>query len=379
MKKILYVGPLKDISGYAEASRNYARALTRSGADVVVRPLVYDGGSIEFDAELATLYLKPASGVDVVVQHTTPNETERKDGVFNVNCISWETDRMPSEWVNKLNRMDLVIVSCEANVLAAKKSGVYVPVEYVPLCMNPPEVAAPYAVDGFESHFKILAVCQDSKKKGIDVLLKSFFAEFRKTDKVLLILKTYANTVSNKEYKEKLFFQVDKMKEALRMNDYAHVMLLPEVYSKAQMNRLYSTADLFCLPSRGEGWGLPYMEAMHRGTPVIATNWGGPTHFIDDSCGWLIPQNPSPCIDMPHPHSFMYTGSDMWAEPVTSKVMEAMRAAYNEWKIYKFSGNKHCKWSDRKRKCIEKMSEFSVEGVGKTLLSVIEKHYRAGV
>ena len=30
----------------------------------------------------------------------------------------------------------------------------------------------------------------------------------------------------------------------------------------------------------GEGWGLPTMEAMAMGLPVIVTNWGGSTEFI---------------------------------------------------------------------------------------------------
>ena len=34
------------------------------------------------------------------------------------------------------------------------------------------------------------------------------------------------------------------------------------------------------LPSRGEGWGRPHVEAMSLGLPVIATNWSGPTAFM---------------------------------------------------------------------------------------------------
>jgi hypothetical protein len=41
------------------------------------------------------------------------------------------------------------------------------------------------------------------------------------------------------------------------------------------MLRLYSTVDAFVLASHGEGWGLPYMEAMAMGLPCIATNWWG--------------------------------------------------------------------------------------------------------
>lgn len=35
------------------------------------------------------------------------------------------------------------------------------------------------------------------------------------------------------------------------------------------MPRLYKAADAFVLPSRGEGWGRPHVEAMSMALPVI--------------------------------------------------------------------------------------------------------------
>jgi phosphatidyl-myo-inositol alpha-mannosyltransferase len=41
--------------------------------------------------------------------------------------------------------------------------------------------------------------------------------------------------------------------------------------SDAKLSELYSRAWVFCLPSTYEGFGLPYVEAMSHGTPVVAS------------------------------------------------------------------------------------------------------------
>ena len=48
------------------------------------------------------------------------------------------------------------------------------------------------------------------------------------------------------------------------------------------------SADVLVLPSLFECGGAVILEAMAMGIPVIATNWGGPADYLDESCGILI-------------------------------------------------------------------------------------------
>jgi len=45
---------------------------------------------------------------------------------------------------------------------------------------------------------------------------------------------------------------------------------------------LYRRAWVFCLPSTYEGFGIPYIEAMACGTPVVATPNAGARELLED-------------------------------------------------------------------------------------------------
>jgi phosphatidyl-myo-inositol dimannoside synthase len=65
-----------------------------------------------------------------------------------------------------------------------------------------------------------------------------------------------------------------------------------EGLSKEELASCYAAADVFALPSTGEGFGLVFLEAMAFGKPVVGAEAGGITDLIrDGSNGLLIPPN----------------------------------------------------------------------------------------
>lgn len=80
--------------------------------------------------------------------------------------------------------------------------------------------------------------------------------------------------------------------------------------SDEELGGWYSGADLFCFPSYYEGFGLPSVEAMRCGTPVLASNTSSFPDVVGDA-GVLL-----------SPHDV-----DAWAETIRALLGDASRLA----------------------------------------------------
>lgn len=376
--KILYIAPLHDFSGYATAARNYVRALDSVGCNLVTRALKYDGGQAPMSNRDKELMNRDSSDIDIVLAHTTPNEMARKDGCFNACYFAWETDRVPSEWVKQLNLMDLIMVPCDDNVIAARTAGVLPPVVKIPHTFAKDAYSGnnlPYNMPGLEAHFKILSICQLTKKKGVDSLLFAYLNEFKADENVLLVLKVYLGPNDGDNEKNSVIQEINEIKSALRLKEdsYPKIKIVHGVVGEDSIEKLYKTCDMYALPSRGEGFSITHFDALGYGLPAIGLNCGGVKEFLTEDAGWLVDYNMMPCHSMPHPHNFMYTAADNWAEPDILSLRKSLRSAFQEWKISKV--DEASPWILRKNNAKQIVSKYTYDIVGNAMKDTIMKHY----
>jgi glycosyltransferase involved in cell wall biosynthesis len=174
--------------------------------------------------------------------------------------------------------------------------------------------------------FQFLSIFKWEDRKGWALLLKAYWTVFTKDDSVVLRLQTYRphflsgekNITDNLIKFAYQVFGMDLSELApvhLGNSDYDNLpidsprhMLSNQVaylegkspmLSREEIKELYLSSDVFVLPTRGEGWGLPIAEAMGLGLPVIVTNYSGPTAYANDFNAFLIPVEMNPVTGRP--------------------------------------------------------------------------------
>jgi glycosyltransferase involved in cell wall biosynthesis len=81
--------------------------------------------------------------------------------------------------------------------------------------------------------------------------------------------------------------RLERLARDLGVSEHAQFLhgLTPE-----QLFACYANCEIFALPSKGEGFGLVFLEAMAHAKPVIGGAHGGIPDIVEDGVtGWLVP------------------------------------------------------------------------------------------
>jgi glycosyltransferase involved in cell wall biosynthesis len=270
--------------GFGEAARNYTLALYKAG-NYKIKVFPYEGlagqniGLEKFPEGRTMLGFLDTEITErpIWVTEMGPLQIHPTMG-YSVGLVVWECYEWSKQFINNLKKQDEIWVPAKFNRDALVKGGLK-NVHLMPHAIDTdrfnPEKVVPQKTMFGDDKFKFLSIMGWSERKGVSDLLEAYQKEFRKEDNTILYIKLN-------------FVDVQKAQRRVaairRMNNKGiHnplIALDPIVYSFEDFPALYKMADAFVLPSRGEGWGLNFTEAMSMELPTIGTAACSMTDFM---------------------------------------------------------------------------------------------------
>jgi glycosyltransferase involved in cell wall biosynthesis len=184
---------------------------------------------------------------------------------FNILFTMWETYVFPEDLHEPFQKADMIIVPSDNSRVAAEK---------IPGCA--PVKVCTHGCDTEFYHWKarwhhardpvrFLWIGAPNLRKGYDILTKAWYDLFKGTDE-----------------------NVELYMKATKFKSYGNLQKMPQFktildtrnFSREELRDLYWSAHVFLFPSRGEGVGLPPLEAMSTGLPVLAPPYTGMADYI---------------------------------------------------------------------------------------------------
>ncbi|PKL74994.1 MAG: hypothetical protein CVV27_17650 [Candidatus Melainabacteria bacterium HGW-Melainabacteria-1] len=294
-RALRFRGPVYGSSGYASAAREFVLALEKlQRIEISLDPLKWLSGfdvqeSRERWLRLRRLELVPPDPQGRLLHWTVAPEYQGRDGFASaIGHTIFESNSLPRSFVEGCNRMDAIMVPSAFHVEAFRRAGVAVPLQVIPEGVDTerfnPEGPR---LTSLPQRFTFLWVAQLSYRKGFDLVLKAFLELFAEHDDVQLVMRTYLRDGSAQD--------LDQVAELIRLFreeelggiKRGHVYLLDNV-ADVHLPALYRSSQVLLAPFRGEGWGLPMIEALASEVPVIATGWGGPLSYLNPNNATLL-------------------------------------------------------------------------------------------
>jgi glycosyltransferase involved in cell wall biosynthesis len=332
---ILYRAPVYGPSGYADDNLPVLMELARRGLPVqlLAEGLQSDTSRLlpgEIRRQLVQMQqcrVDPGHSIfyQCVPAHGFNSELA---GLRNIGRTTFETDRIPQSWVERCAELDEIWVPSEFNRETFARGGI----DKRKLRVMPEGTDTETFRPGLSPlpiperrAFAFLSVFDFQQRKGPDLLLRAFAGEFRADEDVSLVLKVTKINHPWLDVEAWLVWYLER-ELGVPLDAVPPIILLNGLLPRADLPRLYAGADAFVLPTRGEGWGRPYGEALACQCPVIATRWGGQLDFLSDRNSYLIDVE-GVVPTSAHLDLEVFAGH-CWAQPSVDHLRQLMRHVF---------------------------------------------------
>ncbi len=299
MKSVILRGPVLTQSGYGVHSRQVARWLIE----------LAEAQKIKLSIQCVpwgdtTWYLNPddldgligkimkfsvavEEKADISFQVILPNEWDLSCARYNVGITAGiETDRCNPQWIDAVNKMDLVVVPSTHIKNTFKNSGKLTrEIVVIPESFPDALKQEPTGKFEFDTSFNFLIFGQltspnpSDDRKNIFKTMKVIADTFSENDDVGIVIKSNVGRSTIIDYKA-IQGIITSACQHMKINKKIH--LLHGSFTDSDLNNLYKTESIKATISltRGEGFGLPLFEAAREGLPITTIGWSGQLDFL---------------------------------------------------------------------------------------------------
>jgi len=304
MSTILWVSDLDlNGSGYQKISIPLCQGLVELGHNVIVIGLNYDGREHDFPFSIIPVkifpemtamvkYLNEQEKIGVViVALDLPHQAQFIDkfkplGLKYICITPLENPPLTMSWAAPLLSADGVYFISETGAKAARKAGI-TSAEHIEIGVDPLWVM-PKKEDrerirkslGFDDKFVVITVADNQERKnlwaGLEIISRAKKAGATNLKHVLVT-------------REHLPFGYRLRDFATELSIHEELIIVERGISFSALWTYYAAADLYMLCSKAEGLGLPILESMACGVPVMAADTGAIPELLKGGCGFTIP------------------------------------------------------------------------------------------
>ena len=324
---VLWEGPLFEHQSFANVNRELARHLARRDdvdLGLVERPSSHpDGWGHPLDETLTRLIGRRPDDVVGYVRHRWPPDFSRPEAAALVLAQPWEFSEVPTHWVEGIAAsVDEVWTPSAFCRDAFVRSGVepdrvaVIPHGVDPKVFNP--TVEPWALAS-ERGFRFLFVGGAIERKGFDLLLRAYIREFTSDDDVCLVVKDF-------HYGGQAGALIRDLTRRPRAPEirYSYTTTSPD-----RLGGLFTACDCYVHPYRGEGFGLPIVEAMACGLPPIVPGAGPAIEYATDETSYLVRAAEVPVPEAVWHPALETAQAPLWYEPDVAHLRQLMRHAFD--------------------------------------------------
>jgi glycosyltransferase involved in cell wall biosynthesis len=287
------------------------------------------------------------SKFDISIQIQLPNEWDQSLAHFNVGVTAGvETDKCPIEWATvHREKMNMLIVPSSHTKMGFLNSAtgkektpvLVVPESYFHELENK-VTDQPFQFSTKKNFLTIgMFTAEDpsADRKNLANTIRWFCQEYDGNKDMGLVVKTSKGRETSID-RELVRKTLDHVVKSSGCKNPPKVYMLHGPMERNDMNALYKHPSMLGLISatRGEGFGLPMLEAAVAGLPVVCTNWSSVTEFLKGKSflgvDYDVISLPESRIDN---HIFMK--GFKWADPRESNFKRKLRKLEENTEEYK--------------------------------------------